>query len=451
MTTPEVLKPACVVLTPGIKATKHVVFGSQKLGPVPTAVLDALTTTRAKLLCECKDFAKPAQYQWEKEKAQFQLDAYMENASQYLSLLQGFLNAARAPALAPTDDNDEAAASKPVVAEKPAPAVSFAFCEWLDVTAKSSVHALNAYHEYAHALYAVGTVLLQRASDLTTAMLSSRDFEFDEPKLKEAYQILLRTAGLFDAALGFLGQNRQTTAATGADDAAMAAWRAEQAQADTAATFAPELSRIKDFEGGAGLTALRAIALAQAQELVVLRGVTRETVDWVLMGKLCVDIASRYKDTLASLPASQVKLRGWCDFKTIYYTALGLYYQGVAEWNKKDAPGCVQAIAQFQQAKEQLARLTTLAAETQRTRDIIQRDLDIAAARNSSVYFETIPPPLPALPPTGLVQPQAFANPPAHALWKEPLPSAQATSAATPARGSPDLPHPDAGCACAIM
>ncbi|OQR83838.1 hypothetical protein ACHHYP_14247 [Achlya hypogyna] len=460
---PEVLKPLCIVYSPGIKATKHVSYAAQKAlaTTVPRPVLDALDTTRAKLLCECRDFAKTAQYQWEQEKARFELDAYMTNATQYLALLQGFVNLLNAKsdgASDPSDDvTDASLPAKPAAA--PSVPASFAFCEWLDVAAKTSVHSLNAYHEVAHASYAVGCVLLMRAGELAKVMLASRDFEHDEPKLKEAYQILLRAAGLFDAILGFLGLGRQVQA-TGTDEAAMAAWRAEQAQADTASANAPGLNRVKDFEGGAGLTALRAIALAQAQELVVLRGVTRESVDNVLMGKLCADIAQRYKDTLAALPTTHTQLRGWCDFKCIYYTALSPYYQGVAEWLKKDGPGCVQAIAQFQLAKEHLARLQTYAAETKRSREIIQRDLDIAAARNSSVYFETIPPPLEPLPPTSLVQPQAFSFPTADTLWKEPLPpkasaapaaAKGATEAEVAARGSPEMKQPDPGCACTIM
>ncbi|OQS05021.1 hypothetical protein THRCLA_02796 [Thraustotheca clavata] len=460
---PEVLKPACIVYTPGIKATKHVSFLSQKsiFVQTPPSVLEAMETTRAKLLCECKDFSKPTQYQWEQAKAQFQWEAYMENATQYLSLLQGYFAPKETPPPPSEEATEEDQSKKKLLkSTQTTTPISFASCEWLDVAAKSAVHSLNAFHEYAHTMYAIVCILFQRASDLANIMLSTRDFDFDEPKLKEAYQILLRASGICDSTLGFLGYTRQapTTTNTSSNDAAMEAWRAEQAQADTASQFAKELSRVKDFEGGIILTAMRSIALAQAQELVVLRGVTRETVDWVLMGKLCSDIAKRYKGMSFSLtwvlifkilPPNQPRLRAWCDFKSIYYSALSPYYQGVAEWNKNDAAGCVQAIAQYQQAKEELAKLQTFAAETQRSREIIQRDLDIAAARNSSIYFESIPTPLPELPPTSLVQIQTFSTPVVNTLWKEPVPVN--TTASAPPRGSPALKQPDPGCGCTIM
>ncbi|RLO03358.1 hypothetical protein DYB28_004402 [Aphanomyces astaci] len=231
---------------------------------VAPAILDALTAARSKLLCECKDFKKPTQNQWDVEKSFFQTDAYFQSASEYLSLVKGF-------------------------------------------------------------------------TEQTQVMLRSRDFEFDEPKLKEAYNLLLRVAGVFDAVLSWLGTASTTSTELGEDS--LAQWRAEQTRAGN--SDIQSLQRVKDFESGVVSKALNVVALAQAQELVLLRGVTKDVVDWVLMGKLAMDISRRYA-----------------------------------------------AVAQFKSAKEQLANLQN--KEVERSKTIIDRDLEIATARNLAVYLEKV-------------------------------------------------------------
>ncbi|RQM11209.1 hypothetical protein B5M09_011935 [Aphanomyces astaci] len=199
-------------------------------------------------------------------------------------------------------------------------------------------------------------------------MLRSRDFEFDEPKLKEAYNLLLRVAGVFDAVLSWLGT--ASTTSTELSEDSLAQWRAEQTRAGN--SDIQSLQRVKDFESGVVSKALNVVALAQAQELVLLRGVTKDVVDWVLMGKLAMDISRRYAGTAHCPRESQAFVLP----------------MGMAEWVKNDGPGCAQAVAQFKSAKEQLANLQN--KEVERSKTIIDRDLEIATARNQAVYLEMV-------------------------------------------------------------
>ncbi|KAF0703218.1 hypothetical protein AaE_015488 [Aphanomyces astaci] len=393
MSLKEVLRPACDGLSLGIKFTKPVNFSVEKtlFANVAPAILDALTAARSKLLCECKDFKKPTQNQWDVEKSFFQTDAYFQSASEYLSLVKGFTE--QPPVVdTPADDQEGLLSNDTLV-----PSVPFTCCEWMDVSSTTFVHSLNAHHEYAHTLFAIGCVGLQRANDLTQVMLRSRDFEFDEPKLKEAYNLLLRVAGVFDAVLSWLGTASTTSTELGEDS--LAQWRAEQTRAGN--SDIQSLQRVKDFESGVVSKALNVVALAQAQELVLLRGVTKDVVDWVLMGKLAMDISRRYAEL--NPPA---RFASWCAWKHAYYVGLSSYYQGMAEWVKNDGPGCAQAVAQFKSAKEQLANLQN--KEVERSKTIIDRDLEIATARNLAVYLEKVPAPCAPLDPVSLVQVQPF-------------------------------------------
>ncbi|ETV92471.1 hypothetical protein, variant 2 [Aphanomyces invadans] len=278
-------------------------------------------------------------------------------------------------------------------------------------------------------------------------MLRSRDFEFDEPKLKEAYNLLLRVAGIFNAVLSWLGSS-SSTAPTELSEDNLAQWRAEQSRAGN--PDIQSLQRVKDFENGTLCKILHGVALAQAQELVLLRGVTKEVVDWVLMGKLAMDISRRYGDLCP--PA---KWKPWLDWKMTYYVGLSSYYQGVAEWAKNDGNSCAQAIAQFQSAKEQLSPLQN--KEVERSKAIIDRDLDIATARNRSVYLEQVPAPQPPLDPVSLVQVQSFQPVHPHSLWdeaahsKSTLAGPSTTSSSAPAAPPVQYADTSSGCSCAVM
>lgn len=183
--------------------------------------------------------------------------------------------------------------------------------------------------------------MMADARDKVDAILSERLSELDETQLKLAYQLLLHAAGVLDACLesmniaprsigaefADLGAQTETKAeaqdsaddVVGAvpDDDMMAKWREEQRQAQqiTLQKAAPDstvaasakspaldaaedlamLKRVPDLADGRFPQLLAWIALTEAQELVVLRGVTREVVDFTLMAKLSMDISARYK------------------------------------------------------------------------------------------------------------------------------------------------------------
>ncbi|CAK4126953.1 unnamed protein product [Aphanomyces euteiches] len=421
----EVLRPACDVFVPGLKVTKPVNFVAEKklFGSVATPILEALTTSRTKLLCECRDFNKASQInQWTTAKVSFQMDTYLQSVSDYLSLLKGFTEQ---PTTVSTkedkndeedkkdnEDDDKKEEGKPLLAEKPSSSsqdlIPFTCCEWLELMSSTSVSIIQA----------------------------SRDFEYDEPKLKEAYNLLLRLAGLFDALLSYLGLSSSSSGAELSEES-LQQWRAQQTNAANANV--QSLNRIKEFEQGNVVQALQKMALAQAQELVVLRGVTKESVDWVLMGKLSRNISQRYSE----LKSSRHPFQAWCSWKAEYYGGLSFYYQGVAEWVKNNGASCAQAIAQYQAAKDVLDKLSN--KEVQRSKEIVQRDLDIATARNNTIYHEKIPVPFAPLDPVSLVNAQAFQTVECHTLWKE-------TPNALNTRKAPPVPQADesTGCSCTI-
>ncbi|CAK4661714.1 unnamed protein product [Aphanomyces euteiches] len=421
----EVLRPACDVFVPGLKVTKPVNFVAEKklFGSVATPILEALTTSRTKLLCECRDFNKASQInQWTTDKVSFQMDTYLQSVSDYLSLLKGFTEQ---PTTVSTkedkndeedkkdnEDDDKKEEGKPLLAEKPSSSsqdlIPFTCCEWLELMSSTSVSIIQA----------------------------SRDFEYDEPKLKEAYNLLLRLAGLFDALLSYLGLSSSSSGAELSEES-LQQWRAQQTNAANANV--QSLNRIKEFEQGNVVQALQKMALAQAQELVVLRGVTKESVDWVLMGKLSRNISQRYSE----LKSSRHPFQAWCSWKAEYYGGLSFYYQGVAEWVKDNGASCAQAIAQYQAAKDVLDKLSN--KEVQRSKEIVQRDLDIATARNNTIYHEKIPVPFTPLDPVSLVNAQAFPTVECHTLWKE-------TPNALNTRKAPPVPQADesTGCSCTI-
>lgn len=190
------------------------------------------------------------------------------------------------------------------------------FCKWRDALSDSTVFALNARHEYAHVLLAAGLRMMSVARQKTDALLAQRLRETDETELKLAYQLLLHAAGVLEACLESMeitprvigapvaDLGAQDKGAAIPDDDVMAKWRAEQLRGannsgDRAdrqqAVELESLDRVADLSHGHFPQLLLWIALAQAQELVLLRGVTRETVDYALMAKLAVDLSIRYK------------------------------------------------------------------------------------------------------------------------------------------------------------
>ncbi|KAE8998691.1 hypothetical protein PR001_g19260 [Phytophthora rubi] len=346
------------------------------------------------------------------------------------------------------------------------------FCRWQDAITGQTVYATSARQEYAHVLLAAGIFMMTDARDKVDAILSERLSELDETQLKLAYQLLLHAAGVLDACLESMNvapcsigadfadlgakaeanaDNQGSANDVGAvpDDDMMAKWREEQRQiqqvtlqkvapdstatpnggsAESPASDAAEdlamLKRIPDLADGRFPQLLAWIALAEAQELVVLRGVTREVVDFTLMAKLSVDISARYKEcqTIASrlLPYST----------STTAERIRLYY----------AQNCVQAVANFTKTaalfegvvsleksyeskmatdKEEKQRVALLAAVFLRSQQIISRDLDIVSHRNDSVYYEPIPAPEVARNALSLVKPATFPTVTTSDLWRD--------------------------------
>ncbi|RLN71260.1 hypothetical protein BBJ28_00019248 [Nothophytophthora sp. Chile5] len=339
------------------------------------------------------------------------------------------------------------------------------FCRWRDVLSETDVYARSARHEYAQTLLAGGMTMLTAARLKVDVLLAERLSEVDETQLKLAYQLLLHASGVLDACLeamdvtprsigaalaDFSAQpeeaESQTTEESGEtpDEMMMNKWRAEQRRVQqhmVQQQTAPEptataqtqpkpptpdavedlamLSRVPDLANGHFPQLLAWIALAEAQELAILRGVTREFVDLALMAKLAMDLSARYKEchTFASrsLPcstsAAAERVQLYCAFKGQYYLAVATYYQGAACMQKEDARHCVQAIADLKKAatlfeqtiphkkayeaklmanKEEKTRVPLLTSLFLRSQQIIDRDLDIVTHRNDSVYYEPV-------------------------------------------------------------
>lgn len=211
------------------------------------------------------------------------------------------------------------------------------FCSWQDVLSNSELYAVNASHEYAQVLLAGGLLMMQHARDKVDVLLDARPSEIDENELKLAYQLLLHAAGTFEACLQSMGITSRLIGADPTDFSAepeprnavepasskppspdgdaMTEWRLEQEQAaglapplsSAAATTAstapstrnrPELAKldaVPDLTHGYFPQLLAWIALAEAQELVVLRGVSRDKADFALMARLAMDISQRFR------------------------------------------------------------------------------------------------------------------------------------------------------------
>ncbi|ETK91682.1 hypothetical protein, variant 1 [Phytophthora nicotianae] len=367
------------------------------------------------------------------------------------------------------------------------------FCRWQDALTGQTVYARSARQEYAHVLLACGILMMSDAKDKVDAILSERLSELDETQLKLAYQLLLHAAGVLEACLESMNFTPRSIGAEFADlgeketevqesvddggvvpdDDMMAKWREEQRQAqqdtqkkavpdrnDTtksnstkpAASIAEEdlamLKRVPDLADGRFPQLLAWIALAEAQELVVLRGVTREVVDYTLMAKLSVDISARYKECQkiasrllsysTSITAERIRL--YCAYKEPYYQAISTYFQGAACMQTEDARNCVQAVANLKKAatlfekvvpleksyegkmaadKEEKERVTLLSAFFLRSQQIISRDLDIVTHRNDSVYYEPIPQPEAPCNALSLVKPTTLPAVTTSDLWRD--------------------------------
>ncbi|RLN50180.1 hypothetical protein BBJ29_010118 [Phytophthora kernoviae] len=137
--------------------------------------------------------------------------------------------------------------------------------------------------------------MMTDAREKVDALLSERLSELNETQLKIAYQLLLHASGVMDACLESMNI---TPRSIGADFADLGA--KPEAEAATVNPPAPGLAedlamlkRVPDLADGHLPQLLAWIALAEAQELVVLRGVTRGVVDFSLMAKLSMDISAR--------------------------------------------------------------------------------------------------------------------------------------------------------------
>ncbi|TYZ62801.1 hypothetical protein PybrP1_007779 [[Pythium] brassicae (nom. inval.)] len=395
------------------------------------------------------------------------------------------------------------------------------FCVWKDVLTNTQLHALNARHEYAQALLASGIFMVNEAREKVDALLGGRLSELDETQLKLAYQLFLSAAGVFDACLEALDVTPRAVGAAHTDlsvvpepepaaavngdsrdipdDDMMEKWRAEQLNADAASRTEPgatttaaggssaavsrsdgdlaQIHRVPDLAHGRYPQLLAWLALAEAQELVILRGMSREFVDFSLMAKLSMDIATRYRESNAlatqTLPCATSpqadKVRLYATFKAHYYVAISVYFQGAACMEREDAASCAQAIANFKKAKllmqqvaprkqryeekarqqkEDRERLDTFKAIYVRSEQIVDRDLDIMTHRNDSVYYERIPEAEAAVEPLSLVRATAFPAVDVHALWRDadvatclkpiaaPVPAGAAATRSTPATGT---------------
>ncbi|EEY68579.1 uncharacterized protein PITG_17693 [Phytophthora infestans T30-4] len=307
---------------------------------------------------------------------------YTRKLTQYLTLVRGFTESRKSA----TKNADAALQASVSVTDATVDCSGcLSFCRWQDALTSQTLYARSARQEYAHVLLACGILMMRDAGNKVDAILSERLSELDETQLKLAYQLLLHAAGVLEAGAR-------------SNDLEM-------------------LKRVPDLAAGRFPQLLVWIALAEAQELVVLRGVTREVADYTLLAKLSVDISARYKECMkiasmlltysTSITAERVRL--YCAYKEPYYQAMSTYFQGAACMQKEDARNCVQAVANLKKAsvlfeavgplekryegkmaadKEEKERVTLLSTVFLRSQQIISRDLDIVTHRNDSVYYE---------------------------------------------------------------
>ncbi|GLE10633.1 hypothetical protein PINS_up022850 [Pythium insidiosum] len=345
---------------------------------------------------------------------------------------------------------------------------------------------MNARIEMAQALLASGLLLRNEARVLADGILSTWPADIREDDLKIAYQLLLHAAGVFEACLlalditpeviegNWTDLSKKPALANGAvraesldEDTLMEKWREEQRRAAAGASRAQAasrtstgreatgstdddfamLKRIPDLANGRFPQVMAWVALVEAQELVILRGVSREFVDYSLMAKLSNDNALRFRQSHSfaarHLPCSTSavadKLRQYCMFKDAYYAALSCYFQGAAGMERGDARNCAKAIANFRKATTLIRHATqrktaydaTLSKDEKdrqfvfktvfmRSEQIIKRDLDIMTRRNDSVFYERIPEPDAACEPVSLVKAVEFPGLDIHPMWRDP-------------------------------
>lgn len=349
----------------------------------------------------------------------------------------------------------------------------YAFCEWKELVTDQIQFEMNAKQEYSQTLLAAGIVLMNSAAKNADRLLADRDV--NDSWMKEAYTALLQAAGVFDACVKSLGQQVSTVGAKATNLTAassvktevehvdsptateMDAWRKEQANAQVTEEEVEEpkavsenvagMERYPDLANAALAKILSWISLANAQELTVFRAASRDEsgIDYTLLAKLASDIVARYNECLnfakneMKVDSSELvkRMSNFCDFKAQYYQALAVYYMGVSEFEKKDAAGCVQSIANFTKAKELIKdcvpvqttytssipseRGSKCTASFNRAREIITRDLDISTEKNRTIYYEPIPEPIKTIPSIGLVKPIEFPQVPTHSLWTKDL------------------------------
>ncbi|KAL4129590.1 hypothetical protein PRIC2_005597 [Phytophthora ramorum] len=510
MTQREALPPCCHALSPGRKVSSQPKFASEltkfgvstKRDGVQRLASD-LSAARTALQLEGIPVTSVFQ-------SADDISSYSQKLVAYLALVKGFTESAAAgpndavlqASVAATDATANTSLRQPLVeaadAQHEATDCSgcLNFCRWQDALTGQTVYARSARQETAHVLLAAGTLMMMEARDKVDAILTERLSELSETQLKVAYQLLLHAAGVLEACLESMNVAPRAIGAEFADlgaktategdaqvvadesgpapdDDTMAKWREEQRQAEqaTLSKAAPDtntmtkgntakpavsgavedlamLKRVPDLADGRFPQLLAWIALAEAQELVVLRGVTREVVDFSLMAKLSMDISARYKEcqTIAArlLPYSTSttaeRIRLYCAYKEPYYQATSTYFQGAACMVKEDARNCVQAVANLKKAaalfegvvpleksyeakmatdKDEKARVALLAAVFLRSQQIISRDLDIVSHRNDSVYYEPIPQPEGACNALSLVKPTTFSPVTASELWRD--------------------------------
>ncbi|KAJ0400625.1 hypothetical protein P43SY_000910 [Pythium insidiosum] len=485
------------------------------------------------------------------------IEAYVKAVHDYVSLVKGFTvppSELATPIVdAPVDSRGlpstpSATLQQPLIEPPPAPVGPSAelpdlrqsrskclrFCNWRGVLTNSNSYAMNARIEMAQALLACGLLLRNEARVLADGILSTWPADVREDDLKIAYQLLLHAAGIFEACLLALDITPEVIEGNWSDlskkpglvngavraesldeQTLMEKWREEQrraaeASAGRASQPTPRtptgqdaagstnddfavLKRIPDLANGRFPQVMAWVALVEAQELVILRGVSREFVDFSLMAKLSNDNALRFRQShsFASrhLPWSTSpvagKLRQYCMFKDAYYAALSCYFQGAACMERGDARNCAKAIANFRKAttlirhatqrktaydatlgKDEKDRQFVFKTVFMRSEQIIKRDLDIMTRRNDSVFYERIPEPDAACEPVSLVKAVEFPSLDIHQLWRDPdkksctgaidmevdaavpppaPPSALApTTASTSATSTPSAPHGEA-------
>ena len=231
---------------------------------------------------------------------------------------------------------------------------------WSDLMGPNVVAFLNARAECSEVFLTAGLAALR-----LTASVYEDDSDAgekppakrDEDLIKRCYKVLLSAAGALELSRSVL--NDPSGGTEGQDTPSRSYWD-KKCVAPAKYTTLP-----LDIADGQCATLLLEIALAEAQELTIVRACGANRQSALLLAKLCGDTAARYGriESLGTTLPSHEHAKSWLGgekvppfqavatafgaFRCVYYRAMALYFRAVFQ---RDEAECGQAIANIRAA-----------------------------------------------------------------------------------------------------